>query len=93
MRIIKLAGYKKSAYNDLYEDWLRISMYIKAELTICLTKEKEKNKFTQKELSEKLNISQGKVSNLLKGRFYGFSIGNLLNFLMKLGKKIEITVK
>ena len=49
--------------------------------------------FTQKQIAEKLGISQPKVSNLLGGRLSAFSSDTLLHYLALLGCDVQIKVK
>jgi predicted XRE-type DNA-binding protein len=49
--------------------------------------------FTQKQIAEKLGISQPKVSNLLSGRLSAFSSDTLLQYLALLGCDIQIKVR
>ena len=45
------------------------------------------------EASELLGMAQPKLSNLLRGRFPGFSERRLMDCLTKLGRDIQILVK
>jgi predicted XRE-type DNA-binding protein len=51
------------------------------------------SKLTQKEVAEKLNITQPKVSMLVSGRLSAFSTDTLLHYLSILGCEIQIRVK
>ena len=48
---------------------------------------------TQQAAAEKMGVSQPDVSNLLRGRFEGFSLERLLGFVCALGADVEIKVK
>ena len=48
---------------------------------------------TQQAAAEKMGVSQPDVSNLLRGRFEGFSLERLLGFVVALGSDVEIKVK
>jgi transcriptional regulator with XRE-family HTH domain len=48
---------------------------------------------TQQAAAEKMGVSQPDVSNLLRGRFEGFSLERLLGFVRALGSDVEIKVK
>lgn len=65
----------------------------KAELARQIEQIVKKKKLTQAQVAKILEINQPKVSALLNGKLAGFSIGRLLNFLMALGKDIEIRIK
>jgi predicted XRE-type DNA-binding protein len=48
---------------------------------------------TQKQIAERLGISQPKVSNLLSGRLSAFSSDTLLHYLALLGCDVQIKIK
>ena len=50
-------------------------------------------RITQTKAAEILGIFQPKLSGLLSGRFRGFSVERLINFLNELGKDVDIVVK
>ena len=50
-------------------------------------------KLSQKEVAEKLNISQSKVSMLVSGKLSAFSADTLLHYLSVLGCEVQIRVK
>jgi predicted XRE-type DNA-binding protein len=65
----------------------------KAELAhkiIVLIRDKE---LTQVQTAKLLGVDQPKVSALIRGRFFGFSLERLMRFLLLLGQDIKITVK
>ncbi len=47
---------------------------------------------TQVEAAEIMGLDQPKVSHLLRGRFGGFSVYRLMDFLARLGREVEIVV-
>jgi predicted XRE-type DNA-binding protein len=47
---------------------------------------------TQAAASKIIGADQGKVSELLRGRLTGFSLGRLLMFLVRLGRDVDITI-
>src|SRR5262249_9803316 len=66
---------------------------IKARLVICIDKLIEQAGHTQPAAAKTMGISQPDVSNLLRGRFEGFSLERLLGFVRALGSDVEIKVK
>lgn len=81
-----------SVYADLgfknYEE-----MEAKANLVIEISKAIKKKKLTQAQAAEMFGISQPKLSELLGGRFRGYSVERLIHFLNELGKDVDIVVK
>lgn len=81
-----------SVYADLgfknYEE-----METKANLVIEISKAIKKKKLTQSQAAEMFGISQPKLSELLGGRFRGYSVERLIHFLNELGKDVDIVVK
>ncbi len=53
----------------------------------------QKSGFSQKEVAQKLGITQPKVSMLVTGRLSEFSTDSLLHYLSILGCEVEIRVK
>lgn len=49
-------------------------------------------KYTQKDLAYKLGITQPRVSKLLNGHLYDFSLQELIKYLIKLDATVEIFV-
>jgi len=68
-------------------------MVTKANLVMEISQIIEKKDLTQMEVAEMFNISQPKLSELLSGRFRGYSISRLMHFLNVLGKDVDIIVK
>ncbi|MFN5540394.1 MAG: helix-turn-helix domain-containing protein [Candidatus Melainabacteria bacterium] len=66
-------------------------LYIKADLIAMLGDAIKNRKLTQIEAADLIGISQPKLSELLKGKDFGYSVERLLRFLHKL--KIEIEIK
>jgi predicted XRE-type DNA-binding protein len=66
---------------------------LKARLVICIDKMIEQAGLTQQAAAGKMGINQPDVSNLLRGRFEGFSLERLLGFVRALGADVEIKIK
>lgn len=81
-----------SVYADLgFKNYAE--METKANLVIEISKAIKMKKLTQVQAAEMLNISQPKLSELLRGRFRGYSVERLIHFLNELGKDVDIVVK
>ena len=82
----------KSVYEELgYTD--HQEMETKATLVLEIAKVIKKKKLTQTQCSFMFGISQPKVSELLSGRFRGYSVERLIRFLNALGQDVDIVVK
>jgi len=64
---------------------------LKARLVMCIDKMIEQAGLTQQSAAKKMGISQPDVSNLLRGRFEGFSLERLLGFVRALGGDVTIS--
>lgn len=68
-------------------------METKSNLVMEISKVIKKKKLTQTEAAEIFSISQPKLSELLSGRFRGYSIERLIHFLNEIGQDVDIIVK
>ena len=68
-------------------------MAVKAQLVTKIDDLIRERGLTQEGAAKLLNLTQPKVSNLLKGQFRGVSERLLLRCLTKLGRDVEIMVK
>lgn len=68
-------------------------METKSTLVVEIAKAIKKKKLTQTQAAKILGISQPKLSELLNGRFRGYSVERLMHFLNELGQDIDIIVK
>jgi predicted XRE-type DNA-binding protein len=66
---------------------------VKAQLVSRIMEIMKARKLTQTAVAEVVGISQPDVSNLIRGRFRGYSIDRLMSFLIALDQDIEIVVK
>lgn len=81
-----------SVYADLgYKN--HEEMETKSNLVMEISKVIKKKKLTQTEAAEIFGISQPKLSELLSGRFRGYSIERLIHFLNEIGQDVDIIVK
>ena len=68
-------------------------MLVKAELTAAIASIIAKRGLSQAPAAELLGLTQPKLSNLLRGRFRGFSERRLMDCLTRLGRDVQIVVK
>lgn len=67
--------------------------HVKANLVILITKMIEAQGLTQAQAATKIGLKQPDISKLLMGKFEGFSLERLLNFVRAFGSDIEIKIK
>lgn len=81
-----------SVYADLgYKNYEE--METKSNLVTEIAKSIKKKRLTQTQAAEILGISQPKLSELLSGRFRGYSVERLIHFLNALGQDVDIVIK
>lgn len=68
-------------------------METKSNLVIEISKAIKKRKLTQAQAAELFGISQPKLSEVLNGRFRGYSVERLIHFLNEIGQDVEIVIK
>ncbi len=68
-------------------------METKSNLVIEISKAIKKRRLTQTEAANIFGITQPKLSELLSGRFRGYSVERLIHFLNELGQDVDIVVK
>lgn len=68
-------------------------METKANLVIEISKAIKKKKLTQTQAAEIFGISQPKLSELLSGRFRGYSVERLIHFLNDIDQDVDIVIK
>lgn len=68
-------------------------METKSNLVMEISKAIKKKKITQTQAAEIFGISQPKLSELLNGRFRGYSVERLIHFLNEIGQDVDIIVK
>jgi len=67
--------------------------FIKAQLVGRMTHIMKSRKLTQAAVARTVGIAQPDVSNLIRGRFRGYSIDRLMGFLVALDQDVEIVVR
>lgn len=81
-----------SAFDLLEDDPVVASnLKVRADLMIQIEKIVKQRKLTQKQAADLFDVSQPRISDLLKGKIDKFSIDMLVNMLSALGK--EVTFK
>jgi len=68
-------------------------MLIRAQLVTKIGEIIKRKGLTQTQAAQLLGMPQPKLSNLLSGRFRGFSERRLIDCLTKLGRDVQIVVK
>ena len=68
-------------------------MLVKAQLAVNIGRIIKRRKLAQKEAAAMMGLSQGRVSDMLRGRFRGISEAKMLDCLTALGNDVEIRVK
>lgn len=68
-------------------------LLIKADLAISIAALLKQQGLTQTAAANVLGIDQPKVSRLVRGDLYGFSIDQLIRLLRALGQKVSFTIE
>lgn len=68
-------------------------METKSNLVMEISRAIKKKKLTQTQAAKLFGISQPKLSELLSGRFRGYSVERLIHFLNEIGQDVDIVVK
>jgi predicted XRE-type DNA-binding protein len=66
---------------------------LKARVVMFIGKRIEQLELTQQAAAKRMGVKQTDVSNILRGRFEGFSLERLLGFVRALGSDVEIKLK
>ncbi len=67
--------------------------YVKAQLVFHMQHIMKARKLTQSAAAALMGIKQPDVSNMIRGRFRGYSIDRIFSFLQALDQDIEIVIK
>lgn len=87
---MKPTGYK-NAFDALFDDpVVEQNLKIRSELMIQIEKEITDRELTQQQAADLLEVSQPRISDLVKGKIEKFSIDMLVNMLAALGKNVTI---
>ena len=68
------------------------NLKLRALLMLRLRKHIEKNELTQTQAAEAFNVSQPRVSNLVKGKIDKFTIDMLVNMAASVGITVELRI-
>ncbi len=66
---------------------------LKARIVMFIGQRIEQLGLTQQAAAKRMGVSQPDVSDILRGRFEGFSLERLLGFVRALGSDVEIRLK
>jgi predicted XRE-type DNA-binding protein len=66
---------------------------LKTHVVAFIGRRIEQLRLNQQAAAKRMSITQPDVSNIIRGRFGGFSLSRLLGFVRALGNDVEITVK
>lgn len=69
------------------------SHLVKAQLVSRMMDIMKARKLTQRAVAEMVGITQPDVSNLIRGRFRGYSLDRLMSLLVALDQDVEIVVR
>lgn len=67
-------------------------MLIKARLAAKITEIIRQHGWTQQKAADILGISQPRLSNMMRGHFRGISEARMLEYLARLGRRVQIVV-
>ena len=68
------------------------NMQVRTQLMLEIKSELNTRKMTQVEAATLFGVSQPRVSDLLCGRLDKFTLDTLINWLSKLGKRVDVVV-
>jgi predicted XRE-type DNA-binding protein len=68
-------------------------LLLKSQIVVQLHRLIKARKLTQTEAAKRIGIGQPDLSNVLRGRFHGFSIERLMRMLTAFDQDVEITVR
>jgi predicted XRE-type DNA-binding protein len=80
-------------FDDLFERGEAASLKMRSDLMMCLRNEIARRKLTQSEAGRIMDVTQPRVSDLLRGKIQNFTIDMLIIMLVKLGLSISWVIK
>ena len=91
----KLPKFEKSSGNVFADLGLPNAdeLLLKAQITFEIERAMKLKKLTQAKAATLMGAAQPDLSNLLRGRFKGFSVERLMLMLTKLGRDVEVVVR
>lgn len=84
---------KGSVFDDLgFDEETATNLKIRAALMRAIESELQSRKLTQEQAAKLLDISQPRVSDLMRGKLHLFTIDMLINFMGKLGRSVSLVI-
>src|SRR5437762_368646 len=91
---LKVTQSSGNVFRDLgFSDQEAEHLVIRADLLIQIQKVAKARQFRQAQLAKLLQVSQPRVSDLLRGRLHLFSVEMLIDMLGRLGVQVRLVVK
>lgn len=84
-------GSSGNVFEDLGLDQAE-DLHVKAQLAAKISSIIKHRHLTQKEAADVLGTTQPKVSSLMRGELYGFSVERMYRFLNALGRDVDVYV-
>jgi predicted XRE-type DNA-binding protein len=69
------------------------NLHARAELMLAIKDHIKASNWTQKEAAEHLGVKQPRISELFNGKIDLFSIDQLVNFLSRLGLRVDMRIE
>jgi len=86
---VKLTKSDDNVFKDMgYSEEEARSLQFRSYLMTALRKYILNMGWSQKEAAQRLNVTQPRISNLMRGKIYLFSLGNLIEMLERAGFKM-----
>lgn len=84
---------KGNVFDDLgFDQETATNLKIRAALMRAIEFELQSRKLNQEQAAKLLDISQPRISDLIRGKLQLFTIDMLINFMVKLGKPVSIVI-
>jgi predicted XRE-type DNA-binding protein len=84
----------RNAFELLTKDPVQFNMLsVKSKLVMTLVDMIKKRGWTQKDAAQHLNVTQPRISNLFQGKLDKFSVDTLLEMIVLLGFKLDMTYR
>lgn len=84
----------QNVFEDLgFGDEEATNLRARSELMIAITERIRKNEWSQMEAAKRLNTSQPRISDLMRGHIDRFSVDMLMNFATDCGLQVNISVE
>ncbi len=68
-------------------------LLLKSQIVVQLRRLIDERKLTQTQAAKRIGIGQPDLSNVLRGRFHGYSVERLMRMLTAFDQDVEITVR